>query len=413
MNIGVLAYGSLIDDPGEELGVAIMSTIPEIRTPFPVEYARSSRSRGGAPTLVPVSTGGAEVKAVIHVLKDGISIEDAMNLVWRRETGKFDAHHRYRPSTAGPDKVQIRMLSAFHGVKTVLYTHIDANISKLTAESLARRAIASARDQTVKSGRDGISYLINAERHEILTPLTRDYKREILRLTESPDLPSALIRVRSGDPTVSDPERAKAVRAFCDDCVWTKAIRTHFSELFEGGDRRLALLQETAGLFFHDLNIALLEYILLQQSKLLDPASSGRGKDNLTSNYLLTLDWTAQTRTRLKAANDRLMTFAAKIKTARNQLIAHTDLRARLKTFTLGSFLKTEEESFWAALQDFVNTAHEEAVGGPFDIDATTQDGDAMSLLHRLADAVDYDDMVKDDDAILQHRAAHRRFSRL
>ena len=52
--IAILAYGSLIDEPGEELENCIVNRLGPILTPFKVEYARSSRTRGGAPTLVPV-----------------------------------------------------------------------------------------------------------------------------------------------------------------------------------------------------------------------------------------------------------------------------------------------------------------------------------------------------------------------
>lgn len=197
MNIGVLAYGSLIDNPGTELSAVIVSTLRDVKTPFPVEYARSSAKRGGAPTLIPVTVGGAQVNAAIHVLKDSISVEEAMNLVWRRETGKYGPLDRYRPTTTpGVNTVQVLTLPAFHGVNTVLYTRIGPNIAGLTGEELARRAIASAQSRNVEPGDDGISYLTNNERNQIVTPLTNSYKQAILRLTGCLDLHSALTRVR-------------------------------------------------------------------------------------------------------------------------------------------------------------------------------------------------------------------------
>lgn len=212
---------------------------------------------------------------------------------------------------------------------------------------------------------------------------------------------------------MNDSDRAQAVTAFCEDCVWTRSIRTHFAELFEGGERRHALLQETAAQFFNDLNLVLIDHLFLQQAKLLDPATSGKDKHNLTTNYLLTLNWTPKTRARLTAANGTLMLFRDKIRTARNQLVAHTDLKSRLGTLTLGTFLKADEHAFWEALQEFAGAAHEEALGGPFEIDATMQEGDALSLLRCLADAVDYDDMIKQDPGSLQRRAGHKRFEHL
>src|SRR5947209_6105642 len=76
LKVGIFGFGSLISDPGVELANATASRI-EAETPFAVEYGRTSkRTRGGAPTLVPVRTGGAHVKATIFVLKDSISEQE-------------------------------------------------------------------------------------------------------------------------------------------------------------------------------------------------------------------------------------------------------------------------------------------------------------------------------------------------
>src|SRR3954447_17111626 len=52
--VGILAYGSLIDNPGAEIEAALISREADILTPFGVEFARSSSKGSGAPTLVPV-----------------------------------------------------------------------------------------------------------------------------------------------------------------------------------------------------------------------------------------------------------------------------------------------------------------------------------------------------------------------
>ena len=50
--IGILAYGSLIDEPGLEIEQLIIHRI-NCLTPFKVEYARKSGTRGDGPTLIP------------------------------------------------------------------------------------------------------------------------------------------------------------------------------------------------------------------------------------------------------------------------------------------------------------------------------------------------------------------------
>ena len=52
--IGILAYGSLIDDPGIEIEPLIKKRIKNIQTPFKIEIARKSTTRGDGPTLIPV-----------------------------------------------------------------------------------------------------------------------------------------------------------------------------------------------------------------------------------------------------------------------------------------------------------------------------------------------------------------------
>jgi AbiU2 len=163
-------------------------------------------------------------------------------------------------------------------------------------------------------------------------------------------------------------DQQATVKAFCEECVWARCARTHFADLYESGGKRIELLSEVAHTFFGDLTIILQEYILLQQSKLTDPASSGAGKNNLTTNYLLTLDWEDKTRKELVVANETLMQFRDKIIHARRKLIAHTDVESRLISNVLGSFDQSEEREFWSALQHFASTAHDAACGGPFEI---------------------------------------------
>src|SRR5258708_20723725 len=93
--MAILAYGSLIDEPGEELENCIVDRLGPILTPFKVEYARSSRTRGGAPTLVPVDGGGFQVSAVVFVLSDAMSEKGAKDILWRRHT--LRAQRSYSP----------------------------------------------------------------------------------------------------------------------------------------------------------------------------------------------------------------------------------------------------------------------------------------------------------------------------
>ncbi len=93
-SVGILAYGSLIADPGVEIEPLIGGRIDTL-TPFPVEYARFSATRGGGPTAVPHSSG-KRVKAQVLILVDGVALTEARNLLWRRETRNEGSARTYR-----------------------------------------------------------------------------------------------------------------------------------------------------------------------------------------------------------------------------------------------------------------------------------------------------------------------------
>lgn len=84
-SIGILAYGSLIGNPGKDIEPLIRERRVKVETPFCVEFAHKSRKRSDAPTVIPVENGGCRVLATILVLDAGISLEKAEDLLWRRD----------------------------------------------------------------------------------------------------------------------------------------------------------------------------------------------------------------------------------------------------------------------------------------------------------------------------------------
>ena len=197
--IAILAFGSLIEDPGEEIGPLIRKRIHSVRTPFSIEFARSSGYRCGAPTLIPVDVGGSPVDAVLLVLDDTVALEDAMSLLWRRETGKQSSGKHYsRPANPRPNQVVVECLQSFHGCDVALYTKIGSNIEVLNPDHLADLAISSARAEAGAKRTDGISYLASVIRQGICTPLSPEYRDAILRKTGAEGLEEAHARVRDG-----------------------------------------------------------------------------------------------------------------------------------------------------------------------------------------------------------------------
>lgn len=196
--VGILAFGSLIDDPGTELrSVTVEKRL--VQTPFPVEYARFSESRAGAPTLVPVENGGASVKATLLVLRGDVTLENGKNILWRRETKQVGSGKPFRERKRPTAKtVLIQQLASLDGVDEVLYvdfTH-DGKLQAPTASELALAAVKSA--STLSNDEDGITYLRHVKESGIETPLTASYERAVLDLTRARTLEEAREKVRAG-----------------------------------------------------------------------------------------------------------------------------------------------------------------------------------------------------------------------
>lgn len=192
--IGILAYGSLIADPGVEIHPLVVERIETI-TPFPVEYARFSATRGGAPTAVPHVSGHA-VKAQVLVLAEAVLLTEARNLLWRRETRNEGSGKDYRES-GNANAVVVRDLFDFCGVAHVLYTDFNSQgkITDPEPKSLARATIESV--GRAQAGKDGISYLMGLLDAGVETTLTSRYVAEILLQTGATDLTHALRQLKT------------------------------------------------------------------------------------------------------------------------------------------------------------------------------------------------------------------------
>ena len=215
--VGILAYGSLIWEPGD-LDIDLDSDPRQVWTPFNVEFARESGRkrndgsfgpRGGAPTLVPVPIDhGKQVKA--QILLHNSSKEQAVKELFIREGGDWELRKSLNPkSPYGIDckydctrnvsqeikihegkKILINCLLNFDEPKYILFAQLSTNIKKigskiqkLTPEHLACLAIISVKNAC--ANKDGISYLHEARRVGIETCLSRDYAKKILEITDT------------------------------------------------------------------------------------------------------------------------------------------------------------------------------------------------------------------------------------
>lgn len=197
-SVGILAYGSLIDEPGIELEPLITQRIA-CQTPFSVEYARISKTRDFAPTLIPVKDEGSTVNAVILVLEPSLSLDDAKSMLWRRETRKTESSYKHK-SNPGIDDVQIQTIKNFHGIEEVIYTSIGSNLALNSPGILAKLAIESILNNAGEKKIDGVRYLQSAKKNGIITPKTGDYEKCILEETQTETLDDAIQKLDSERP---------------------------------------------------------------------------------------------------------------------------------------------------------------------------------------------------------------------
>ena len=216
---GILAYGSLISEPGKQIK---RKTIDEKKayTPFPVEFARSSSTRGGAPTLVPVKKGDI-VEGRVFVMN--MSEREAANMLYSRETHKTNVEYPYHKNGeiieySGNDHNQnfvisergvfIGRLTNFADLGDVLFPQLAPNIIDPNSEVgpdpelLAHLAIMSVIRQydflkKCGSDKDGISYLKQVSDDGICTQISPKYIERVLEITESGCLKVARNQVMS------------------------------------------------------------------------------------------------------------------------------------------------------------------------------------------------------------------------
>ena len=194
--IGILAFGSLIKNPGGEIKNIELIRI-DCETPFKVEYSRISQSRSNAPTLIPVENGaeGKKVQAKLIILKPEISLDVAKSILWRREIHTSDKKRVYNePENPTPKNVLIRELDNFCNTEKVIYTAfiVQPEFKDLTPDKLADFAISSILEEAGRKEKDGIRYLLSAKNCGIETELSKAYEEKLLEKSKTKTLEEAI-----------------------------------------------------------------------------------------------------------------------------------------------------------------------------------------------------------------------------
>jgi hypothetical protein len=161
-------------------------------------------------------------------------------------------------------------------------------------------------------------------------------------------------------------DREAVLIEFSKICGQVKIEYDLFRSLFDRGGRQTELLQSTAPYLFGDLYAIVRNSLFVGFCRITDAAGSGQ-RVNLTSNFIVSLDWPPDVKTRLEEVNARLLSFRTYVEPARSKRIAHLDLRAQMEEKgPLGSFPVGADERFFNDLEEFLTIAHQAVNGGPF-----------------------------------------------
>ena len=159
---------------------------------------------------------------------------------------------------------------------------------------------------------------------------------------------------------------ASVIVEFCKLCDWAHQVWLNHRELFDNNQRATELMKSFAREELVRLSIISHEYSLLQIVKLHDRAVMN-GNITLGIDYMLTYGgWSDSVRSRLEDLAKELNGFAAQLRDVRNKSLSHNDLATIVARATLGEFAKGADEKYFKALKEFVQTVHEEVIGGPW-----------------------------------------------
>ena len=187
-----------------------------------------------------------------------------------------------------------------------------------------------------------------------------------------------------------------------------------FNQLYVTGQRRIDLLNEIAGGFFHEIQWIMRDDLVLSTARLLD-----RNRDTLSLFRLLELlgQTTAHRlipglRVELEAIEGKAGPFLA----LRDTKIAHLEYEPRRpkvdELLLPGIGPDLIDEVLWR-IANFMNTIQSELEGGTTAYAAVSSLSDGDTLIHGLRKAADWKDIVREVSAVVGQRDIFAQHERL
>ena len=178
----------------------------------------------------------------------------------------------------------------------------------------------------------------------------------------------------------------QVVQAFADACTEAYLSWSAFCHLFPTGLKSSDIKSDQAGRALAVVNCAMHEHFLHQVCKLHDPVVQ-LGEINLGIEYIVKYGgWGEPEKTQLQNLQIKLDRFAGKLKSARNKILSHNDLKTILENAQLGAFDQNDDVKYFDTLQEFTNIVYSDVVGSNFSF-PTEIAADTTTLLNILKHA--------------------------
>lgn len=192
----------------------------------------------------------------------------------------------------------------------------------------------------------------------------------------------------------TDPAVSIMVKCFCNYVVWLRSVHNMYKELYEN-DKADQLMDKTAQSFFDDLNVILINYLLLEFSKITDRATIQVKGDNIANftvdNLITCVNWPDKIMSSLEPLRKEVKTFRGYIENARHKLLAHYDKETFLNGKVIGGFPLGENERFLSVLEKICDITHEACFNSIFGSISVSMHGDVEDLKKALKKALVFD----------------------
>lgn len=207
--LGAVVCGTLLTQPNHNFTALLWTATPDRHVPLTVEYAYANPAAAGAPILIPVNVPyWPQATLPVYPIQPAAFEDELIAALQQQAWLESEPPSKVMP-TDQPAQKRVsaypqRLINVADLENILYYQHeptldfvLDTTQSTATrGAQLAQLAITSVTAETYQAGTDGIRYLATAIQQGIITPLTPDYTRAILRFAgDAPDLDIALVTI--------------------------------------------------------------------------------------------------------------------------------------------------------------------------------------------------------------------------